>query len=151
MTFKKILSSKESIKQRKMKSKLLVFAALVTSFFILSSSMTNQTDPWEVPAKYEKMKNPYEADAASLKIGKKVYNKHCGSCHGKEGLGDGSKAAQLDTPSGDFSLEEFQSQTDGSLFYKSKFGRDEMPNFEKKIPYDEDFWHVVNYMRTFAE
>lgn len=132
-----------------MKTKLLVTTLLLMGLFILSSSTFMQTKPWEVPAKYVKMENPYKADDASLKIGKKVYNKHCGSCHGKEGLGDGSKAAQLDTPSGDFTLAEFQSQTDGALFYKSKFGRDEMPNFEKKIPYDEDLWHTVNYMRTF--
>ena len=134
-----------------MKAKLIVISVIAMSSIALSFNFAMQPEPWDVPSKYVNMENPFSSDSESLKIGKKVYNKHCGSCHGKEGLGDGSKAAQLDTPSGDFSLSEFQDQTDGSIFYKSKFGRDEMPNFEKKIPYDEDLWHVVNYMRTFAE
>jgi hypothetical protein len=46
---------------------------------------------------------------------------------------------------------EVQGQKDGELFYKSIIGRDEMPNFEKKIRSDEDRWMVVNYLRTLAE
>lgn len=132
-----------------MKSKLVLISILVLGFFLFTASKYGENDPWEVPAKYAKMENPQEANKASLKVGKSLWNKHCGSCHGKDGFGDGSKANQLDTPCGDFTTEEFQSQSDGSIFYKSKFGRDEMPNFEKKIPYDEDLWHVINYVRTF--
>ena len=124
--------------------------ALVVAFSAFTSS-DDQAKPWDAPPKFVKMDNPQDANKESLKVGKRLYNKHCKSCHGSEGLGDGSKAAKLDTPAGDFSADAFTSQTDGSLFYKTKFGRDEMPNFEKKIPYDEDIWHIVNYMRTFAE
>lgn len=133
-----------------MKSNFYFVALLILGvIFISATTMTYDNDPWVVPDKYKNMKNPQEANAESLKIGKQLWNKHCGSCHGKEGLGDGSKAAQLDTPCGDFSTKEFHAQSDGSLFYKTKYGRDEMPGYEKKIPYDEDLWHVVNYMRTF--
>ncbi len=131
----------------KVKFSILTLAMFL---FLCGSSSFTFTD-WVVPAKYEKMKNPHKADNASLKMGKSIYNKHCKSCHGSEGLGDGSKAAQLDTPCGDFSTEEFQAQSDGALFYKSRFGKDDMPNFEKKIPYEEDIWHVINYIRTFIE
>lgn len=136
-----------------MKTKLM-FAALLTvvvivcySFVINSSA--DQVKPWPVPAEYEKMENPVEANSESLDIGKSLYNQHCKSCHGKEGLGDGPKAEQLDTPSGDFTSEEFHAQSDGALFYKSLIGRDDMPNYEKKIPDAEDMWSIVNYMRTF--
>jgi mono/diheme cytochrome c family protein len=134
-----------------MKNSLIVTALLIVSTLILLSftMKPSQTTPWEVPEKYQKMENPIKSDANSLKDGKKLYNLHCKSCHGKEGLGDGSKAAQLDTPAGDFTAESFATQTDGALFYKSKFGRDEMPNYEKKIPYDEDMWSIINWMRTF--
>ena len=107
-----------------------------------------QPEPWEVPAKYDKMENPVAADKESLAVGKSLYTKHCKSCHGKEGLGDGPKAAELDTPSGDFTSDEFKNQSDGALFYKSLEGRDDMPGFKKKIPDAEDMWSVVNYMRT---
>ena len=51
----------------------------------------------------------------------------------------------------DLSSSEVQGQTDGELYYKSFIGRDEMPNFEKKIRGEEDRWMVVNYMRSLAE
>ena len=60
------------------------------------------------------------------------------------------KAKTLKTFPGDFSSADFQKQVDGEHFYKTKFGRDEMPKFDKKIP-DEDIWSMVNYMRTFKK
>ena len=134
-----------------MKKNSFHYLLLLISAFFLSSYVliSNTGDPWPVPEKYDKMENPVDADKESLTIGKQLYNKHCKSCHGKEGLGDGPKAAQLDTPSGDFTDESFVSQSDGALFYKTMEGRDDMPSFKKKIPDEEDLWHLVNYMRTF--
>jgi len=43
---------------------------------------------------------------------------------------------------------EFQGQSDGVIYYQSFVGRDEMPNFEKKILDEADRWLIVNYMRT---
>ncbi len=105
------------------------------------------TKEWVVPAKYLSMKNPVAAttDAA---IGKSLYSKHCKSCHGSEGYGDGTKAKEMKGDLGDFSTSIFQKQSDGALFYKTTFGRDDMPGFNKKLPSDEDRWLVINYMRT---
>lgn len=133
-----------------MKIKMLLIITLIMSL-LMSYSLERTPitqDPWPVPEKYEKMKNPVAADKESLAFAKSLYTKHCKSCHGKEGLGDGPKAEQLDTPSGDFTSEEFQGQSDGSLFYKTVEGRDDMPGFTKKIPEAEDIWALVNYMRT---
>jgi mono/diheme cytochrome c family protein len=105
-----------------------------------------------VPAEYEKMANPTDPDDdESIEIGEELYMKHCKSCHGKEGLGDGPKAAEQKGDLGDFSSAEFQGQSDGALFYKSKVGRDDMPDFSKKIPNDEDIWFIVDFMRTLGE
>jgi mono/diheme cytochrome c family protein len=132
---------------------LIVFSALIVSTVFLSSFTFKNVsgDPWNAPDKYMKMKNPVKADASSIAAGKVLYNKHCASCHGKKGLGDGTKAAQLDTHPGDFSKKAFTSQPDGSLFYKTLEGRGDMPSYKKKIPDEEDIWHVVNYMRTLAK
>lgn len=131
----------------------IVFFGFIVGVGLLLSftSNVNIGDPWKAPDKYVKMKNPVAADASSIAAGKTLYNKHCGSCHGKKGLGDGSKAAQLDTNPGDFSEKSFTSQTDGSLFYKTLEGRDEMPSFKKKIPDEDDIWSVINYIRTFSK
>jgi mono/diheme cytochrome c family protein len=131
-----------------MKNGVLNFMVLAGMTIGLFAFVETQTNPWEVPDKYKNMKNPVASDTESISIGKALYNQHCKSCHGKEGLGDGPKAAQLDTPAGDFSTPEFHAQGDGALFYKSWIGRDDMPNFEKKIPDEEDVWHVINFLRT---
>ncbi len=118
----------------------------ISALAFLTLSFHYMGEPWEVPSKYKAMKNPSTGDAA-VKTGSMLFNKNCSYCHGKTGLGDGVKARGLDTHPGDFSGPAFQGQTDGELFYKSKFGRDEMPKFENKIT-DEDIWSIVSYMRT---
>jgi len=128
---------------------ILTFGALAI-FTLLLIAFTIEQEEWEVPAKYKNMENEYAGEDEDG-IGEELYAQHCKSCHGKEGYGDGTKAKELETEMRDLSLEEVQEQTDGALFYKSIIGRDEMPNFEKKIRDDEDRWMVVNYLRTLAE
>lgn len=126
---------------------LLPLAFLALALYAFT---TPDQDEWVVPEKYVNMKNPTDPKA-DLNIGKALYNKHCQSCHGKEGYGDGSKAAGLKGDLGDFSSEEFHAQTDGELFYKTSFGFGDMPEYTKKMPDDEDRWLVVNYMRTLKQ
>jgi mono/diheme cytochrome c family protein len=105
--------------------------------------------PWTIPAKYKSMKSTIKAGDPSINTtGKELYNKHCKSCHGAKGLGDGPKAANLKTSTGDFSSKKFQDQSDGDIYYQSFVGRDEMPNFEKKILDESDRWAVVYFMRA---
>ena len=133
-----------------MKKQLLVTSiVLLGSFLLVSMAIirSNDQDPWEVPAKYEKMENPYADAADADKIGRILYSKHCKSCHGSKGLGDGKKAEGLDTPVGDFTTASFKEQSDGSLHYKTFSGRDEMPSFDKKIPDAEDQWLLINYVK----
>ena len=54
---------------------------------------------------------------------------------------------RIDIALGDFSSKEFQAQSDGALFYKRYIGRDDMPNFEKKMS-EEDMWLTVHFIRT---
>jgi len=100
---------------------------LVLVIGITFTASAQKPKPWDVPAKDKAMKNAVKTDDASINAGKAIYNKNCASCHGKAGLGDGPKAKGLETFAGDFSKADFQKQTDGDLFYKTKFGRDEMP------------------------
>ncbi len=133
-----------------MKKKISVVLAGLFIMGILAfvPKTSNQTE-WKVPDADKNKVNPIKGDAASLATGKTLYNTHCKSCHGTKGKGDGPKAAQLDTESGDFSKASFQAQTDGALFYKTKVGRKDMPSYKTKIPDANDMWAVVNYMRTF--
>ena len=128
--------------------KTLITVSFIALAFIAFKMPEQET--WVVPAEYKNMKNPTNPKE-DLAIGKSLYNKHCKSCHGKEGYGDGPKAAEQDGDLGDFSSSDFQSQSDGALFYKTTIGRDDMPEYTKKMPDDEDRWLIVNYMRTLEE
>ena len=134
-----------------MKNKLLNTGLLLLSGLVLLSMafVKNEIqDDWNVPAKYEKMENPYANAKDAEQVGKVLYAKHCKSCHGTKGHGDGTKASSLDTEVPDFATDSFKNQSDGSLYYKTIFGRDDMPSFEKKIVDEEERWLVVNYMRS---
>ncbi len=131
-----------------MKRRILQIGAVLTVALVCASFTLLQTKPWVVPEKAAKTANAVKTSAASVSEGKALWSQHCSSCHGKNGLGDGSKAAQLKTTPPDFTKASFQSQTDGSLFYKVSEGRDDMPNFKKKLPEADDIWNLVNFMRT---
>ena|SRR5690554_4467548 len=127
----------------------LVFlaAGLLLAAFA-SPKATLLVKDWEVPAKYVEMKNPHAGDASLDRVGKMMYAKHCKSCHGNVGLGDGPKAASMTATMMPFNDAKFQAQTDGEIYYQTIIGRDEMPNFEKKIPEEEDRWALINFIRS---
>lgn len=130
--------------------KLILSFGAIALFTLSLVSFSVSQEPWDVPAKYKTMENAYPGGDEDG-VGEELYAQHCKSCHGKEGFGDGTKSKELKTEMRDLSAEEVQSQTDGELYYKSIIGRDEMPNFEKKISDDEDRWMTINYMRSLAE
>ncbi len=124
----------------------VLFTVILLAAFAAPSD--NVIKDWEVPAKYKEMKNPYAGDKSLDRVGKMMYAKHCKSCHGNVGLGDGPKAASMEAEMMPFNDPEFQAQSDGVIYYQSIVGRDEMPNFEKKIPDEEDRWALINFIRT---
>jgi mono/diheme cytochrome c family protein len=132
--------------------KVLKYFLAMWIFTLYAFTTIVQSDEWIVPDEYKVMKNPTDpTDDENLEIGEELYMKHCKSCHGKEGLGDGPKASEQEGELGDFSDEDFQAQSDGALFYKTTFGRDDMPAYDKKMSDDEDRWLVVDFVRTLSE
>ena len=137
------------INKKSMKRKLmLVTSVLAIGIMSFAFTTVQQPKPWPVPEKNAKMANPVKSNGESISAGKALWNLHCSSCHGKKGLGDGSKAAQLKTQPQDLSKAALQAQSDGALYYKISEGRDDMPSFKKKIPDTEDIWSLVNFIRT---
>ena len=84
--------------------------AVVFLFGNLAQAQQAKPKPWPVPDKDKTLKAPAKADLAT---GKELWAKHCKSCHGSKGLGDGPKSAALKTFAGDFSSPAFQAGTDG--------------------------------------
>ena len=116
-----------------MKTKLAI-AILAVTVYSLSTAFRigslRQPKVWVVPDKYLKMANPVASSPESKKEGKELWTKHCQSCHGKSGKGDGQKASELKTEPGNFTLPATQKQPDGSLFYKINEGREDMRSFK---------------------
>jgi len=121
--------------------------AVILGVSMITTTITAQPKPWNVPANFKSMANPVAKGDASTKAGMALWTKNCASCHGKMGLGDGVKARMLTTSPGNFSAAAFQNQTDGEIFFKTKTGRDEMPKYEGKLT-DDDIWNIVNFTRT---
>ena len=122
-------------------------SALVSGIVLSFAFMPDGKKPWNAPAASASKANPQKGHE-SISNGKVLFAKHCQSCHGKSGMGDGTKASELKTEPGDFSKAAFQSQSDGAIFYKISEGRDDMPSFKKKMSDANDIWDVVNYVRT---
>jgi mono/diheme cytochrome c family protein len=133
-------------------------SALIILFLVFGSaaflSFTAAQDqkaggPWEIPAAFKNKQNPHKGDASLERLGRNGYARHCRSCHGRDGKGDGPMAAQLETFPGDFSKKAWQDKyNDGEIYYMSFIGRDEMPNFESNITDEEERWAIVNFVRS---
>ncbi|MCB0669065.1 MAG: cytochrome c [Saprospiraceae bacterium] len=122
----------------------LFFAA---GLFTVLTAFLDQNEPWVIPDKYASMTNPTsDSDSECIDVGESLYSKHCKSCHGSEGFGDGKKANEIDTPMPDITTADYKNQSDGEKYYKSFIGRKDMPNYEKKITNEEDRWCLINYM-----
>jgi mono/diheme cytochrome c family protein len=126
----------------------LIFTAIL--FVAANVAMAQKAGgPWTIPAKYKSMKSTVKAgDPSIATVGKDLYNKNCKSCHGAKGLGDGTKSASLKTAIPSFATAKFKGQAVGDVYYQSFVGRDEMPNFEKKVPDEADRWALVAYIKS---
>lgn len=135
---------KESIRS------IFIFLVTIHIALGLASFSSSTVDDWEIPEKYQNLKNPTDGNDVD-EVGAELYKQHCRSCHGREGKGDGPKADELDTSMNDLSSSLVQGQSDGVLYYKSIIGRDEMPNYERKIRSEDERWLVVNYVRSLSK
>lgn len=106
-------------------------------------------EPWTAPARATKKANTVPVNDASLAAGKALYAKHCLSCHGATGTGNGPAAKDLEKSPGDLSKSALWEQTDGAIFWKITNGKKPMPSFETLTTEDER-WQIVNYTRTLA-
>ena len=129
-----------------MKTKIYVIGSLIVSS-VLFSFTYYQVKPWLVPEKNARVKNPVKADTESIKIGKDLWIRHCGACHGRQGAGDGVQSGSVKTFMKDMGTSPVQGQTDGALYYKISEGRGEMPAYNEKIS-DKELWSIVNFIRS---
>jgi mono/diheme cytochrome c family protein len=107
------------------------------------------TQPWTAPAREARKANPVASDNASIAAGKALYTKHCLSCHGATGVGNGPAAKDLEKSPGDLSKPVMWDQTDGAIFWKLSTGKKPMPTFDT-LTSETERWQIINYVRTLA-
>lgn len=103
----------------------------------------------------KQLKNPVAASPEAIAKGKTIYEGKgtCIKCHGPAGAGDGPFGKNLKpSPRSLTNAEWAKSRTDGELFWIIKNGSPGT-GMVSLIPSDiteDDAWHVIHYVRTFA-
>lgn len=97
--------------------------------------------------------SPIPASPESLARGEAVYAEGCAVCHGPEGRGDGPVGITLNPRPANLWIHMQRGvHSDGQLFewVTNGFPNSAMPAFRDDYS-EEDRWHVINFIRTFAE
>jgi mono/diheme cytochrome c family protein len=117
-----------------------------------------QDTDWIAPAPDKAKPAPVAVSPEGIERGRKLYVKHCETCHGEKGKGDGPlarlHAQRTSRPPYDLTLPDVQSfLTDGEIFWKISVGYRKadkviMPAFANLVPAAEDRWRIVQFVRT---
>jgi mono/diheme cytochrome c family protein len=99
-----------------------------------------------------KMKNPVAATQDSLNTGQQLYQRHCASCHGKNGQG-GSGNDLIPAAPSLIGSQWKHGSSDGEIFKSIKEG---VPPDFNMTPWgdrikDQDIWNIINYVRSLAK
>lgn len=129
---------------------VIVFAGL--------SAHAQHVDEWVAPPEARAVASPLNPTGPEhLKKGRSLFVRHCVTCHGEQGRGDGPSARLHARRSGyqprDLSRPEVQAGlTDGEIFWKvgagwRPKGRIVMPGIGTEVS-EEDRWRLVLYVRS---
>ena len=109
---------------------------------------------WAAPAEERDKPNPVPTTPEAIAKGRALYQRHCASCHGNGGKGDGPAAGfGADLPD-DLTDPARQARlSDGEIFWKVSTGLREgsevvMPAFARQIASENDRWRLVAFLRT---
>jgi mono/diheme cytochrome c family protein len=96
----------------------------------------------------QKLKNPVPSDGASIEEGRKLYLRHCASCHGGSGKGDGSMALAGGTPANLTDEAWDHGSSDGEIYVVIRDGTSsDMESYKDKLT-EKQMWQLVNYIRS---
>ncbi len=110
---------------------------------LAAQNLAYTPDPsWQAPPDAAARRNPLASSPEAAGGGRKLFQRECSECHGRDGRGL-KKAADLQ-------MEVVQAQSDGALFWKITNGnpRRGMPSFSG-LP-EMQRWQLVLYLRRLA-
>lgn len=91
------------------------------------------------------------ATPASIARGQELYAKNCAQCHGATGAGDGPAAITMNPRPANLQYHMAQGHTNADLseWIANGISGTAMPAFKGTLS-EEEIWHVINKIRTFA-
>lgn len=136
--------------------------ALVVAVAVFGAALVRaqSVEEWVAPPEARALANALSAsNPEHLRKGRSLFVKHCVTCHGEQGRGDGPSARLHARRSGyaprDLSRADVQAGlTDGEMFWKigngwRPKGRVVMPGVGEEVS-EEDRWRLVIYVRSLA-
>lgn len=102
------------------------------------------------PDSFRRSDVPYLVD--SIAQGRALFERHCTSCHGSGGLGDGTQAAALRVPPANLSEPHTALHTAGDMFWWFSHGipASGMPGYADRLD-ETERWDLVNFLRAFSQ
>jgi mono/diheme cytochrome c family protein len=129
----------------------LIFLAALSAQQTQPPQKTAPPSDAAIPAQAAKQPNPVKSSPESLARARKWWGLDCAMCHGNNGDGKGSLAADMKLQLADFTNPAaLKDRTDGELFYIIKTGTQDMPPEGDRVKPQEN-WDLVNYVRSLAK
>ena len=141
-----------------MRTKMLILLVAVASLGVpvlaAERHMMQPRVPLDKLAEARALKSPFTNSPEVIEQGKTVYHGKgtCFTCHGVDGDGKGTAAANLNPAPRNFQHHGFwRHRTEGELFWVIKHGSlgTAMIGFGQVLA-DEEIWALIHYERTFA-
>lgn len=139
-----------------MRSGPAVVAVVCLVSALLSRARASQ-DTVGIPDSARALRNPLSASPELLRGARVLWRKHCETCHGESGKGDGPNARlheqRKNVAPKDLTEPAFQKEIqDGEIFWRLSNGiidADDiiMPAYAEKIPSETERWQLVVFVR----
>ena len=120
-----------------MKVILVIFGAALICVTV--SSEHNGSLVQQAPRKFAQLRNPDDGDRAAIEAGRKLFQRECAACHGKDARGV-SKAPPLVIP-------DVYRAAPGALFWALRNGslKRGMPSYAH-LP-EQQRWQIVSFLK----
>lgn len=93
-----------------------------------------------------RLHNPFLASKEVLATGAVLYDKFCGSCHGKSGAGDGLVGGKLPGPPPAYA-GALKDLSEGKMYHSVHYGKGNMGSHASQLTPDER-WMILRYVQT---
>jgi hypothetical protein len=134
----------------------------VSAFEVRAAAVPQEPeDAYEIPEIARNRRNPVLRTDLSLRGAQTLWRKHCETCHGATGRGDGPNARLHEQRKGhaprNLTNPKVQENlTDGEIFWRISKGIIEddkviMPKYEEKIASETERWQLVLFVRELGQ